>query len=153
MATHVLVPIDGSDQSWQAFEHALTNHEGSTITALTVTHPMQGLFTDADDHGLFAPDDGGLFDSKAREQVEDVGDQLNEEARRRFADADPADTTLETAVESGRPANTIVAYANEHDVDQIVIGSHGRAGASRMLLGSVAETVTRRAGVPVTIVR
>ncbi|MFC4544592.1 universal stress protein [Halosolutus amylolyticus] len=153
MARHVLVPIDGSGQSWKAFEYALSNHEGSTITTLSVIHPAHGLFTDADDHGLFAPDDGGLFDSGAREQAEDAGEELREAARRRFEDADPVDTTLETVVEAGRPANTIVDYADEHDVDGIVIGSHGRDGASRVLLGSVAETVTRRAGVPVTIVR
>jgi nucleotide-binding universal stress UspA family protein len=46
-----------------------------------------------------------------------------------------------------------VDYAAEHDIDHIVVGSHGRTGASRILLGSVAETVARRSPVPVTIVR
>jgi len=44
-------------------------------------------------------------------------------------------------------------YAEDLDVDHIVMDSHGRSGASRVLLGSVAETVTRRSPVSVTIVR
>ena len=60
---------------------------------------------------------------------------------------------LQTAIETGRPSRMIVSYAEENDIDHIVIGSHGRTGASRILLGSVAESVTRRSSVPVTIVR
>ena len=63
------------------------------------------------------------------------------------------DCDVETAIEVGRPAATIVEEARERDVDHIVVGSHGRTGASRILLGSVAETVARRSPVPVTIVR
>jgi nucleotide-binding universal stress UspA family protein len=53
----------------------------------------------------------------------------------------------------GQAANAIVAYAEDHDVDRIVVGSHGRRGLSRFLLGSVAERVARRAPGSVTIVR
>lgn len=60
---------------------------------------------------------------------------------------------IETATEVGRPSRQIVAYAEEHDVDGIVMGSHGRSPLTRVLLGSVAEHVVRRAPVPVTIVR
>ncbi|ELZ32025.1 UspA domain-containing protein [Halogeometricum pallidum JCM 14848] len=61
-------------------------------------------------------------------------------------------TTLVTVTEVGNPARTILEYADNHDVDQIVMGSHGRSGIDRALLGSVAETVTRRARIPVTII-
>lgn len=53
----------------------------------------------------------------------------------------------------GEATTSIVDYAEEHDVDHIVLGSHGRHGISRYLLGSVAEHVVRRAHMPVTIVR
>jgi len=43
--------------------------------------------------------------------------------------------------------------APSHDVDHVVMGSRGRSGVGRVLFGSVAEAVTRRASVPVTIVR
>jgi len=60
---------------------------------------------------------------------------------------------VETATEVGQPSRTIVAYAQEHDLDHVVIGSYGRKGLSRVLLGSVAELVVRRSPVPVTVVR
>jgi len=60
---------------------------------------------------------------------------------------------LETEHILGGVSRSIVDYAAEHDIDHIVVGSHGRTGASRILLGSVAETVARRSPVPVTIVR
>lgn len=61
--------------------------------------------------------------------------------------------TLTTETGSGRPERAIVAYAEDHLVDEIVIGSHGRTGGSRILLGSVAEQVVRRSPIPVTVVR
>jgi nucleotide-binding universal stress UspA family protein len=65
---------------------------------------------------------------------------------------DPA-REVETAVGFGSPARTILDYVDEHGVDHVVMGSHGRSGISRLLVGSVAETVVRRAPCPVTIVR
>ena len=59
---------------------------------------------------------------------------------------------LEAATEIGRPARAILDYADDNDVDQIVVGSHGRSGLGRALLGSVAETVTRRAKIPVAVI-
>jgi hypothetical protein len=56
------------------------------------------------------------------------------------------------AVESGVPAARIVDYARRHDIDLIVMGSHGRTGFSRALLGSVAERVVRLAPCPVLTV-
>ena len=73
-------------------------------------------------------------------------------------DPEPAPAGLRSAVEvlgpdvrtvavttSGSPAREIVAYAAAHAIDLIVIGTHGRTGVSRALLGSVAEAVVRRA--------
>lgn len=53
---------------------------------------------------------------------------------------------------SGAPARQIVAYAGENAIDLIVVGAHGRTGLSRVLLGSVAEAVVRRAPCPVLVV-
>jgi universal stress protein A len=50
-----------------------------------------------------------------------------------------------TATVTGRPALEIVHYARRHHIDLIVMGTHGRTGVSRALLGSVAEAVVRRA--------
>ncbi len=57
-----------------------------------------------------------------------------------------------TALVFGRPAREIVSYASRHGIDMIVMGTHGRTGVSRALLGSVAEAVVRRASCPVLTV-
>lgn len=146
MSNHVLVAIDGSPQSWAAFDHALETVAGERITTLTVVDPRDVIYSD---YG-----GGGYYDAEAHDRAIERAERLGEEARERVADAGlDQDTTLESVVETGRPARAIVDYAAERDVDRVVVGSHGRTGASRLLLGSVAETVARRAPVPVTIVR
>jgi len=59
---------------------------------------------------------------------------------------------VETELRSGRVARHIVDYAREHDIGLIVVGTHGRTGVSRVLLGSVAEAVVRLAPCPVLTV-
>ncbi len=56
-------------------------------------------------------------------------------------------------VEFGTPADCIVNYANEYDIDMVVIGTHGRTGLRRVLMGSVAETVVRQAECPVLAIK
>ena len=69
------------------------------------------------------------------------------------ATAAEANLDIETDSTVGRPARTIVEYADEEGFDHIIVGSHGGKGLSRVLLGSVAETVVRRSSVPVTVAR
>jgi len=56
-------------------------------------------------------------------------------------------------VDSGLASNKIVQYANENDIDLIVIGTHGRTGLKRALMGSVAEAVVRKAECPVLAIK
>ncbi|RQG99233.1 universal stress protein [Natrarchaeobius oligotrophus] len=146
MALHVLVPIDGSQQSWSALDHALSTVDDGTITVLHVVNPAEGVYSD---YG-----GGGYYDPETHRRAIERGEELAERARSRAEEIGGLETiVLESAVETGRPARTIVDYAADHDVDRIVIGSHGRSGVARVLLGSVAETVARRAPIPVTVVR
>lgn len=141
MARHVLVPVDGSGPSRAAFEFALERYPDARVTLLYVVDPMADYSRQRSFPGYTSDDEF----STEREKGEAVLESILEAA--------PDDWPVETALEGGRPDRTILAYADEHDVDGIVIGSHGREGASRVLLGSVAETVVRRADVPVTVVR
>lgn len=59
---------------------------------------------------------------------------------------------VETVVVEGQPAAEIVRVADERRIDLIVLGSHGRGGISRAILGSVADKVMRTARCPVLIV-
>jgi nucleotide-binding universal stress UspA family protein len=60
---------------------------------------------------------------------------------------------IETVLRQGAPHTTILEYADEADVDLIVMGTHGRSGIHRYLLGSVTERVVRTADAPVLTVR
>ncbi len=60
------------------------------------------------------------------------------------------DATVEHSIEVGQPAQTVLGRIEQGDIDHVVMGSHGREGISRLLLGTVAETVVRNS---VTVVR
>jgi nucleotide-binding universal stress UspA family protein len=77
------------------------------------------------------------------------------DADRRLAEVVPTVSTVEYGHQSllGMPDAEIVAYAHDHNIDLIVMASHGRSGLSRLLMGSVAEGVMRKAPCPVLIVK
>ena len=139
--THYLVPTDGSEQATRALEYVLETFPGSKVTVLSVVE-LQGPTGET-----MTP---GWFDADAQSEAERRAEETLEEAR---ALAEAHDVELETAVGVGSPARSIVDQAEERDVDHVVMGSHGRSGAARFLLGSVAETVVRRSPVTVTVVR
>lgn len=66
---------------------------------------------------------------------------------------DERDIPVETDVRRGNPHREILDYADEHAVDLVVMGTHGRTGLDRYLLGSVTEKVVRLSNVPVLTVR
>lgn len=144
MALHVLVAFDGSPHSWTALERVREGFDADRITVLTVVDPVRG------EHRLGPR---GAHDVVSYDRAVESAESLCAEAKAELTDAGIEEATVETAVEIGQPARTIVSYADEHDVDHVVVGSHGRSGVSRALFGSVAETVARRSPVPVTIAR
>lgn len=62
------------------------------------------------------------------------------------------DTEVVTAVVQGETVPSIIAYAEDHDIDLLVMGKHSRAGLDRLITGSVAEAVVRDASIPVVTV-
>lgn len=142
MTRRFLVPTDGSEQARRAFEHAVELFPAAEITALHVVDPVQAGYGGA-------ADDAGH--ASGWRETEGTDAEATFEAVRDIA-AD-AGVTLNTRIVEGRPAEAIVAFAEEDGFDGIVMGSRGRSGVSRVLLGSVADTVVRRSPVPVTVVR
>lgn len=141
MAYHVLVPVDGSNPARAALEYACDHHPDARLTLLYVVDPMT-------DYSRYRAGPGyGREHEYGNERAK--GEAVLESAR----EAVPEEMGVETVLESGSPARTIVAYADDNDADAIVMGSHGREGSARHLLGSVAELVVRRSAMPVTIVR
>ncbi|MGM0604068.1 MAG: universal stress protein [Halobacteriota archaeon] len=142
MSRRILVPIDGSRQSKAAAEYATELYPDATIVLLSVVDQTETVLR---------PDANAASTATPAKSQQGRAETLFEEVKGRIG----PDRTIETAVVSGRPTREIVAYAAEaaNDVDAIVMGSHGRDGAARLLLGSVAETVVRRSPVPVTVAR
>jgi nucleotide-binding universal stress UspA family protein len=137
MPTRVLIPVDGSDRSWEAFEYATELFENPRLTVLYVIDPAEG--------------DYSLDDSdEPVEQSAEIRKQVAAPAESDFP-GDPDAVSVEIA--TGKPAQTIIDHTSNDEVDHVVIASRGRSGVRRLLLGSVAETVLRRSSVPVTVVR
>ena len=93
--------------------------------------------------------------SDARLHVVHVLAQGDVDVTRLLADAKAlagGDVPMTVATVAGEPPEAILRYAHDHAVDLIVIGTHGRSGFSRALLGSVADRVLRGAACPVLVV-
>jgi nucleotide-binding universal stress UspA family protein len=139
MYERILVPTDGSSEVDTVLDHA---------AALAAVH-------DAELHALYVintagyaglPGDGtvGGLSAMLREQGETALDRAEERA---------GEQLTERVLVEGTPSAKIVDYAEAADCDLIVMGTHGRGGIDRLLLGSVAERVVRTASVPVLTVR
>ncbi|MFC6764748.1 universal stress protein [Natrinema soli] len=142
MAATILVAFDESPQATAALHHALSTYDNATIRVLYVNDPWEWAGAD----GI----DGVFYAEEAFERSQEVAEEViatAEEIAREY------DTEVTTESEVGAASETIVAYAEEHNVDHIVLGSHGRRGLERFLLGSVAERVVKRSPGSVTIIR
>lgn len=139
MTQRILIPFDGSEPAWTALEDAVEQYSDAEIIVL---YALQLNLFDFGTESTGIDDLPDVSQNSAEELVTEAKKFGN---RRGIA--------LTTAIETGPPDRVIVDYVDKHNIDQIVIGSHGRSGISRVLLGSVAEKVVRRSSVPVTIVR
>ena len=137
----ILVPTDGSDEGRLAVQHAIelaVVHEATLHTVYVVnTARYAGLPMESSWEGV---------DELLRSDAEDAVESVREIAAN-------AGLAVESAVIDGSPSKQIVRYAEETDCDLIVMGTHGRGGIDRLLLGSVTEKVVRSANVPVLTVR
>ncbi|MCU4799672.1 universal stress protein [Halobacteria archaeon HArc-gm2] len=140
MYDRILLPTDGSAGMTRVIDHAgeLAHIHDASVHALYVvdtasltTMPMDVSLDSL--HGL----------------MQEEGENAVAEARRRMPDGVDVDRTIT----DGAPATQIIDCADEADCDVVVMGTHGRGGLNRLLLGSVAEHVVRRSSVPVVTVR
>ncbi|WP_254278913.1 universal stress protein [Haloarcula marina] len=141
MYDHILVPTDGSDHAVAAAEYAASLAEvfDATLHLLTVVDVSAAA-------GPFSA--GGVDDEYL--------DRLEREAESAIDALEPAVAGVDavrSAVVRGTPSDAVLGYTDENDVDLVVMGTHGRRGLSRYVLGSVAERVVRRSAVPVLTIR
>jgi len=138
MYDRILVPTDGSPSMQSVVDHA---------AELAAVH-------DATLHGLYVVDTGSFATLPVETTWDGVTELLREEGELAVSEFEEmaADTPVETAIRDGNPSSEIVDYADEHGCDAVVMGTHGRGGIDRLLLGSVAERVVRAAPIPVVTV-
>ncbi|MEF8852289.1 MAG: universal stress protein [Haloarculaceae archaeon] len=144
MGKRILVPVDGSEQAHQACEFVVNEFPDAEMVLLHVVNPAEAGYSAQASIPSFSEE---WYDQQ-REQAEALFEEIETDVEERGVDVE-----ITSEIEVGKPVSVVVEYAAEEDVDQIVMGSHGRSGVSRVLLGSVAETVVRRSPVPVTVVR
>jgi nucleotide-binding universal stress UspA family protein len=133
--TKILYATDFSSFSNQAYFHAvsLAQKHGAALTALFVYHPERTAAPGA-------PTEPEAARNYWRAQLEQIR---------------PLDTDIQVrhVLLEGDPADQIVQYARQAGMDLIVMGTQGRTGVERLLLGSVAEKVLRDAGCSVLVVK
>jgi nucleotide-binding universal stress UspA family protein len=134
----VLVPTDGSDPANVAADHGITFAE-ATGAAMHVVHAVD-----------LTPLSGNFGSTEVLTALEEAGQRAVDDVIDRAEDADLR--SVEASVLSGTPARAILDYAEERDVDCIVMGTQGRTGLERYFLGSVTEKIVRVANVPVLTV-
>jgi len=141
--TRILCPVDFSEASTHAIEHAVAigRWYDGTITALHVLEPWAGFEPPI----LFA-ERGNL--ATLRADRAHIGTLLTSSLQPAAA----AHVPFTTRIEQGNPAEAVLKCATELPADVIVMGSHGRGGFERLILGSVAEKVLHHAPCPVLTV-
>jgi nucleotide-binding universal stress UspA family protein len=134
----VLVPTDGSEGSEAAIDRAID-------VALTYDASLHALYV-VEASSVAVGAEGGVV----LEHLKEAGRQAVDDLRNRAEDADVG--TVEGSIAEGAPHRAILDYVDEHDIDMVVMGTHGRTGLGRYMLGSVTEKVVRLADVPVLTV-
>ncbi|WP_178915960.1 universal stress protein [Natronomonas gomsonensis] len=147
MYEKILVPTDGSETAENAVEHALDIAEkyGAEVHALYVVDvDSMSLSLGAEQVDRLQQ---GQFD-----EMEEVKAKA-EEATGYVADRARAHGLKAVEhIAGGQPHGVVAEYAEDHDIDLVVMGSHGRSGVKRALLGSVTERTLRSTHVPVLVV-
>lgn len=136
----VLVPTDGSDTATGAVDHAVAVAGAFDATLHAVSVADVGVVA----AGADATPPGAILD-RLSERGHEATEAVAERAREAGVEA-------VTAVREGFPASDLLDYVDEEAIDFVAMGTHGRTGVGRLLLGSTTERVVRRSPVPVLAV-
>lgn len=149
MTEHVLVPIDGSAQSQHALKYALRMPDAD-VTAITVIDPFD---IDPLKPGYQSPIGKSGMPAYSQEWYQKRWDDAQEMHERVREEVEEFDGEFESVIKMGKPDKQILRYVEEAGIDHVIIGATGKTGLTRLLMGSTADTVTRRAPVTVTVIR
>lgn len=138
----ILFPTDFSECSEEAKLYAVsfTKSFGATLYILTVSQPLNLNLASADP--IILHDLDARLESSAQENLDRLREELVQEG-----------VEVRISLRRGTPFLEIVTFAEEKEIDLIIMGTHGWSGIDHMLLGSTTEKVVRRAPCPVLTVK
>jgi nucleotide-binding universal stress UspA family protein len=139
MYKRILVTLDGSTTAESALPHAVAHAQRfqAELILLRVVEPLQ------------QPSTLRTAGKRAEQVIQELARDYLE---RIAADVRAENTALQVAIVTGRPYREVVRFAENNQVDLIVMSTRGQSGVSRWLLGSVSDRVARGASVPVLLV-
>jgi len=146
MYQHILVPLDGSELAECVLPHVKAISIGCTVVKVTLIRGVEPLHIRGGLESHISAEERSRIEEQAtvnaKEYLEKVAAQLKDEG-------------ISAGVEiiHGDIVNTLIEYANEKEVDLIIIASHGRGGISRWVWGSITDRILRAACVPVMMIR
>ena len=142
MYKKILVPLDGSELSESVMEHVVAiakNCRMPQVVLLRVREPLD-------------EDVRKTLDVKIANELDKAyRDEVDVYLKKIAADLKAKGVTAKTEVLAGNPAEEIIDYAEDSDIDLIIMSTHGRSGVSRWVFGSVADRVIRHTKKPVLI--
>jgi len=142
MYKKILLPTDGSEYANKAAEHALwiAKASGAEIIALSVTDTSSLIGLPLDDVIVRIKE---MLQEEAAKSLENVAEVMQK---------DDKDLKITLKTEEGSPADVVLKTIKEEGIDLVVVGTSGKHGLDRFLLGSVAENVVRSSICPVLVV-
>lgn len=139
----ILVPIDFSDYSKNAFKYAtqFAKQFNAKIYLIYVVEPM------------IYPADFSMGQVAIPSTDIDLHSRAEEELKKLSKDIVNGNSRVEILIKTGKPFIEIIEAASANDIDLIIIATHGHTGVEHLLFGSTAEKVVRKAPCPVLTLR
>ena len=144
MYQRILVPIDGSAISEHAVDEAIKFAEQHNAH-IELVHVLEDIW--------YFDDENYMNYAELVDSMRCNGEKILAQAQNKLKQAGVAADIKLVEAQGGRIANVIITEAKNSLADLIIIGTHGRSGFSRMLLGSIAEGVIRTAHIPILLIR
>ena len=149
MYTRILVATDGSELATKALRHALVlaKESGAKLFVVTSTEPSLLIAPGAE---MIALNTGAIIEELEQAKAKSAAETLAEAGR---LAAESGLTAEAFHIASSTPADAILSTAQKQGASLIVMGSHGRRGLGRLLLGSQTAEVLARSTIPVLVVK
>ena len=145
MYQKIMVPLDGSQVAECVIPHieTIAGKPGTAVELVTVVEP---LVIPTRGQIALSDDDIKQIDAEARQEAHKYLDQVAARLKQ-------AGVNARVVLLTGKAADSLVRYANNNDVDLIIMATHGRSGISKIFWGSVAEKILRATAIPVLLIK